>query len=100
MVFQIPFNRNNSIFQGEVTHLYRLNYAEQALYAPNAEFGAKRVRSACYACKRSVVLFLTNFVKASNAQLSIKCHSSYYLTASVNNCNNTSKSCLTFNLRF
>ena len=30
-----------------------------------------------------------NFVKASNAQLSIKCHSSYYLTASVNNCNNT-----------
>ena len=25
----------------------------------------------------------------SNAQLSIKCHSSYYLTASVNNCNNT-----------
>ena len=32
---------------------------------------------------------VANFVKASNAQLSIKCHGSYYLIASVNNCNNT-----------
>ena len=27
MVFQIPFNRKNSIFQGEVKHFYRLNCA-------------------------------------------------------------------------
>ena len=26
MVFQIPFNRKNSIFRGEITLLYRLNF--------------------------------------------------------------------------